>query len=33
MKPYADLSDGEVKAIFAYLKTIPKINNKVERKF
>ncbi|HUC79412.1 MAG TPA: c-type cytochrome, partial [Flavisolibacter sp.] len=33
MAPYTDLSDGEVKAIFAYLKTIPKINNKVERKF
>jgi mono/diheme cytochrome c family protein len=31
MKPYADLSDGEARAIFAYLKTIPKINNKVER--
>jgi hypothetical protein len=31
MKPYADLSDGEAKAIYAYLKTIPKINNKVER--
>jgi len=33
MKPYSDLSDGEAKAIFAYLKTIPKIHNKVERKF
>lgn len=32
MKPYTYLSDGEVKAIHAYLKTIPKINNKVERK-
>ena len=31
MKPYADLSDGEAKAIYVYLKTIPKINNKVER--
>lgn len=31
MKPYADLSDGEAKAIYAYLKTIPKIHNKVER--
>jgi mono/diheme cytochrome c family protein len=31
MKPYADLSDGEVKAIFAYLKTIPRIKNNVER--
>jgi cytochrome c1 len=33
MKPYADLTDGEAKAIYAYLKTIPKIENKVERKF
>lgn len=32
MKPYSYLSDGEIKAIHAYLKTIPKINNKVERK-
>ena len=31
MKPYADLSDGEVKAIYAYLKTIPKVKNHVER--
>ena len=31
MKPYVYLSDGEVKAIYAYLKTIPKVNNKVER--
>jgi hypothetical protein len=33
MKPYTDLSDGEARAIYAYLKTIPKIQNKVERKF
>lgn len=33
MKPYAYLTDGEAKAIYAYLKTIPKINNKVERTF
>ena len=33
MKPYADLTDGEVKAIYAYLHTLPKISNKVERKF
>ena len=32
MKPYSDLTDGEVKAIFAYLKTIPKVRNHVERK-
>ena len=32
MKPYTYLSDGEVRAIYAYLKTIPKINNKVDRK-
>jgi mono/diheme cytochrome c family protein len=31
MKPYVFLSDGEVKAIYAYLKTIPKIKNKVDR--
>ena len=31
MKPYTYLSDGEVKAIYAYLKTIPKVKNKVER--
>ena len=33
MKPYTYLSDGEIKAVHAYLKTIPKIDNKVERKF
>jgi cytochrome c551/c552 len=33
MKPNTYLSDGEAKAIHAYLKTIPKISNKVERKF
>jgi mono/diheme cytochrome c family protein len=33
MKPYSDLTDGEAKAIYAYLKTIPKIKNKVEREF
>jgi mono/diheme cytochrome c family protein len=32
MQPYANLSDAEVKAIFAYLKTVPVQNNKVERK-
>lgn len=31
MKPYSYLTDGEVKAIYAYLKTIPKVSNKVER--
>jgi len=31
MKPFTFLSDGEVKAVYAYLKTIPKIHNKVER--
>ncbi len=31
MKPYTDLTNGEAKAIYAYLKTIPKINNKVDR--
>ncbi len=33
MKPFVYLSDGEAKAIYAYLKTIPKIKNQVERKF
>ena len=33
MKPYTDLTDGEAKAIYAYLKTIPIIKNHVERKF
>jgi mono/diheme cytochrome c family protein len=33
MKPYVYLTDGEAKAIYAYLKTIPKIKNQVERKF
>jgi len=33
MKPYAYLTDGEAKAVYAYLKTIPKIKNHVERKF
>jgi hypothetical protein len=31
MKPYMELTDGEAKAIFAYLKTIPKIKNKIDR--
>jgi mono/diheme cytochrome c family protein len=31
MKPYTDLTDGEVKAIYAYLKTLPKISNAVDR--
>ncbi|RYF82167.1 MAG: c-type cytochrome [Chitinophagaceae bacterium] len=33
MKPYVDLSDNEVRAIYAYLKTLPSIKNKVERNF
>jgi len=33
MKPYAFLTDGEAKAIYAYLKTVPKIKNQVDRKF
>ena len=32
MQPYVNLTDKEVQAIYAYLKTIPVINNKVERK-
>lgn len=31
MQPYLALSDNEVKAIYAYLKTVPKIKNKVDR--
>ena len=31
MNPYFYLSDGEAKAIYAYLKTIPKIHNQVDR--
>lgn len=30
MMPYTGLTDNEAKAIFAYLKTVPKIHNKVE---
>ncbi len=33
MLPYSNITDQEVKAIFAYLKTVPKLNNKVERRF
>ncbi len=32
MQPYINLTDKEVSAIYAYLKTVPPINNKVERK-
>ena len=32
MQPYSNLTEQEVKAIYAYLKTIPKLNHKVERK-
>lgn len=32
MIPYVNLTDAEAKAIYAYLKTVPPINNKVERK-
>lgn len=33
MIPYANLTDSELKAIYAYLKTVPVILHKVERKF
>lgn len=33
MQPYSNLSDQEVRAIYAYLKTVPKLDHKVERKF
>ena len=32
MPLYNDLTDEEITSIFAYLKSIPPINNKVERK-
>jgi cytochrome c1 len=32
MQPYSNLSDQEVRAIYAYLKTVPKLDHKVERK-
>jgi len=32
MVPYNNLTDKEAKAIYAYLRTVPKQNNKVERK-
>jgi cytochrome c2 len=31
MIPYTNLTDNEVKAIFAYLKTVPKLHHQVER--
>jgi len=31
MQPYTNLSDAEAKAIYAYLKTVPKLKNKVDR--
>jgi hypothetical protein len=33
MMPYTNLTDKEASAIFDYLKTVPVIRNKVERKF
>jgi cytochrome c2 len=33
MIPYANLTETEAKAVYAYLRTVPKITNKVERKF
>jgi mono/diheme cytochrome c family protein len=33
MQPYSNLTDKEAKAIYSYLKSVPKINNKIERKF
>ena len=31
MQPYSRLTDNEVKAIYAYLKTVPKIKNEIEK--
>ena len=33
MQPYVHLSDDEVKAIYAYLRTLDPVSNKVEREF
>ncbi|GAC1433019.1 MAG: hypothetical protein NVSMB7_08790 [Chitinophagaceae bacterium] len=33
MIPYANLTEAEANAIYAYLRTVPKISNKPERKF
>ncbi|MEO6288912.1 MAG: hypothetical protein ABIO76_03260 [Ginsengibacter sp.] len=33
MIPYINLTDTELKAIYAYMKTLPPLTNKVERKF
>ena len=33
MIPYINLTDAELKAIYAYMKTIPPVKNNVERKF
>jgi cytochrome c2 len=33
MIPYANLTDAEASAVYAYLKTVPPVTNKVERKF
>ena len=33
MQAYSNLTDQEVRAIYAYLKTVPKLDHKVERKF
>jgi len=33
MIPYLNLTDNELNAVYAYLKTVPPIKNKVERKF
>jgi cytochrome c2 len=33
MIPYANLTEAEAKAVYAYLRSVPKISNKVERKF
>jgi hypothetical protein len=33
MNPYMNLSDDELSAIYAYMKTVPPIKNKIERKY
>lgn len=31
MMPYIQLTDSEIKAIYAYLRMVPKLKNKVDR--
>jgi hypothetical protein len=33
MLPYSNLTDKEAKAIYTYMKTVPKVNNKVRERW